>query len=153
MIERLTIRRREMIWGMSALGGGLFFAVTSHSVRAAETIKFRDLYRTEVEFSQLALELAGKPITVVGFMAPPLKAEANFFVLTKLPMSVCPFCETEAEWPDSLIVVYTARTLSVVPWNLPIEVTGTLSLGTETDEETGFVSRVRLLDAKYRKMT
>ena len=35
-------------------------------------------------------------------------------------------------------------------FNQPILVTGTLELGTEIDEETGFVSRVRLTEAAYR---
>ncbi len=146
------MRRREAIWGLSLVGGGLMGATTARSVQAAEEIQFRDLYEREVEFSRLALDLEGQPIKVIGFMAPPLKAEANFFVLTKIPMSVCPFCEDEAEWPDTLILAYTAKTLRIMPWNVPIEVKGRLSLGTERDEDTGFVSRVRLLDAKYEQV-
>jgi len=147
------MKRREAIWIGSGLVGGLVSTTLICSAQAnAVLIKFRDLYKTEVEFSKLALDLEGREIKVVGFMAPPLKAEADFFVLTKLPMCVCPFCETEAEWPDNLILTYTAKPLRVLPWNMPIEVMGILSLGTETDEETGFVSKVRLLDANYRKM-
>ena len=41
-----------------------------------------------------------------GFMAPPLKAEAKFFVLTEIPMSICPFCSSDADWPDNIVVVY-----------------------------------------------
>ena len=82
-------------------------------------------------------------------MAPPLKVEINFFVLTKQPLSVCPFCETEADWPDDILAVYTKRIVRVLPFNLKIEVRGVLELGTAKDAETGFVSRVRLTDAKY----
>jgi hypothetical protein len=39
-------------------------------------------------------------------MAPPLKAEAAFFVLTEIPMSLCPFCSSDADWPDNIVVVY-----------------------------------------------
>ena len=39
---------------------------------------------------ELATALEGKRIRVEGYMAPPLKAESTFFVLTKRPMAVCP---------------------------------------------------------------
>ena len=114
--------------------------------------KMRDLYEKDLSFSELAQEHEGKPIEIRGFMAPPLKAEAKFFVLTKKPLAVCPFCETEAEWPDDIVVVYTEDVIDVVPFNYPISVEGKLSLGTYKDEEIGFVSRVRLVDASYSKL-
>ena len=80
-------------------------------------------------------------------MAPPLKADAPFFVLTKRPMTVCPFCSDEAEWPRDILAVHTKRTVRTVAFNIPIVASGTLELGTETDPDTGFVSRVRLVDA------
>lgn len=116
-----------------------------------ELVRLRDLYDRDMSFSELAQSLEGKRVAVSGFMAPPLKAESSFFVLTKIPMSVCPFCETEAEWPDDILAVYTKRTLRVVPFNVPIITEGTLELGTFVDEETGFLSRVRLADAIYRR--
>ena len=36
-------------------------------------------------------------------MAPPLKAEAAFLILTKEPVSLCPFCNSDQDWPDSII--------------------------------------------------
>ena len=126
------------------------FTVMASPLRALEeVIKLRDLYKKNLTFSDLALKLEGHRIKVSGFMAPPLKAETNFFVLTKMPMSVCPFCETEADWPDDILVVHTKRIVRVLPFNLKIEVQGVLELGTEKDAETGFVSRVRLIDATY----
>lgn len=116
-----------------------------------ELIRLRDLYNKDMSFSDLAQSMEGRRVAVSGFMAPPLKAESSFFVLTKIPMSVCPFCETEAEWPDDILAVYTKRTLRVVPFNVPIVTEGTLELGTFVDEETGFLSRVRLADAIYRR--
>ncbi|TDL83786.1 hypothetical protein [Meridianimarinicoccus aquatilis] len=112
-------------------------------------IKLRDLYNKDQTFSDLALSLEGQRITVDGFMAPPLKAEANFFVLTKRPMATCPFCESSADWPDDILAVYTKRTVKVIPFNVKIVTQGVLELGDMTDPETGFVSRVRLVDAKY----
>lgn len=116
-----------------------------------ETVRMRDLYNKDLSFSDYAKSMEGQRISVQGFMAPPLKAESNFFVLTKMPMAVCPFCETEAEWPDDILAVYTKRTLKVVPFNVKIVTQGELSLGTYTDPDLGFVSRVRLLDATVGK--
>ena len=126
------------------------FTVMASPLRALEeVIKLRDLYKKNLTFSDLALNLEGHRITVNGFMAPQLKVDTNFFVLTKMPMSVCPFCETEADWPDDILAVHTKRIVKVLPFNLKIEVQGVLELGTEKDAETGFVSRVRLTDATY----
>ena len=126
------------------------FTVMASPLRALEeVIKLRDLYKKNLTFSDLALNLEGHRITVNGFMAPPLKVDTNFFVLTKMPMSVCPFCETEADWPDDILAVHTKRIVKELHFNLKIEVKGVLELGTEKDAETGFVSRVRLIDATY----
>ncbi len=126
-------------------------AITLPLPALADTILLRDLYNRDLSFSDFALANEGARVTVEGYMAPPLKAEASFFVLTKLPMSVCPFCETEAEWPSDIVLVLTRNTLNPIPFNIPIEVEGELSLGTEVDEETGFVSRVRLVNATFRR--
>ncbi|WP_138465641.1 hypothetical protein [Poseidonocella sp. HB161398] len=117
---------------------------------AAETqLKLRELYNKDRSFSDLAQELQGQRITVPGFMAPPLKAESRFFVLTKMPMSYCPFCESEAEWPDDILAIYTKRIVDVVPFNVNITTRGVLELGSFKDPETGFVSMIRLTDASY----
>mgnify|MGYP000421536009 FL=1 len=63
-------------------------------------VRMRDLYNKNLSFSDYAKSMEGSRVSVQGYMAPPLKADSSFFVLTKRPMAVCPFCETEAEWPD-----------------------------------------------------
>jgi hypothetical protein len=93
--------------------------------------------------------LSGQEVVIQGFMAPPLKADAAFFVLTKLPMAVCPFCDSELNWPTDIVLVRLHSRQDWVDFNLPILVTGRLELGTEIDQETGFVSRVRLVEAEY----
>jgi len=119
---------------------------------AATTIDFGDLYERETVFSSLAESLNGSAVEMVGFMAPPLKAEATFFVLTRMPMGVCPFCESAADWPSDIVVVYTEEPISVVPFNFPIRVSGRLELGVYKDEEMGFVSRVRIVDADFQRV-
>ena len=112
-------------------------------------VKIRDLYNKDRTMSDLALSLVDARTTFEGFMAPPLKAESRFFVMTKMPMSVCPFCETSAQWPDNILAVYTKRIVDVVPFNVGIETRGVLEIGEYRDPETGFVSMVRLADATY----
>lgn len=116
-----------------------------------EVMRMRDLYNKDLSFSDFALKSESQRVAVKGFMAPPLKAESNFFVLTKRPMAVCPFCETEAEWPDDIVMVYTKRTVEVMPFNRKIITRGELALGSYKDPETGFVSRVRLMDGVYER--
>ena len=113
-----------------------------------DLIRLRDLYYRKA-ISELAKANVGKRINVDGYMAPPLKAESNFFVLTRTPMSVCPFCETEAEWPNDILAVYTKRVVDVIPYNVKIVTSGILELGAYKDPDTGFVSLVRLMDASY----
>ncbi len=114
-----------------------------------DVIKLRDLYARDGSASDLALSREGQRITVDGFMAPPLQAESQFFVLTRIPMAVCPFCETEADWPADILAVYTKRIVDVVPFNRRIQSRGVLELGPYRDPDTGFLSMVRLNDAVY----
>ncbi|MEC9199363.1 MAG: hypothetical protein VX974_17305 [Pseudomonadota bacterium] len=115
---------------------------------ALEPIKLRTLYDRKA-IADLAHQLEGQRIAVDGYMAPPLKAESMFFVLTRRPMAVCPFCETEAEWPNDIVAVYTKRVVDAVPYNVKIVATGVLELGPKKDPETGFVSMVRLSDSTF----
>ena len=114
-------------------------------------IRLRDLYNKDKSFSDLALANEGQRITVDGFMAPPLKAESTFFVLTKMPMAVCPFCEPGQTWPDDILPVYTRRVLDPLPFNIPMNASGILELGDYVDPETGFFSKLRLTEAIYER--
>lgn len=125
------------------------------SIRAfaeAPTIKFRDLYVRGTDLTEKAKKLEGAEVNMIGYMAPPLKPEIDFFVLTKLPMSTCPFCESEAQWPDDLVLALTREPISVVRYTDLIRVTGRFETGFKKDEETGFVSFVRLVDVDYAKL-
>lgn len=139
------LHRRHML----ALTGAAVLAAPGLVHARKGPIKIRDLYNKDGSMSDLALSLEGKRATFEGFMAPPLKADAQFFVLTKRPMAVCPFCETSAEWPDDILAIYTKRTVDRVPFNVGIDARGVLEIGEYKDPETGFVSMVRLTDATY----
>ena len=112
---------------------------------AANHVTFADLWSESAEFSERAKELAGKTVEMRGYMAPPLKPEVEFYVLTSTPMATCPFCDSEATWPKDIVLVMLARPRSTQSYSRPISVSGILDIGTQTDEKTGFVSRVRLL--------
>ena len=146
------MRRRSLLVAGLALTMAPILAEAPDVLAEAAAFKMRELYEKDLSFSKLALDHEDRDIQVKGFMAPPLKAESKFFVLTKKPMSVCPFCETDADWPSDIVVVYTQDVVDVVPFNVPIAVRGKLNLGTYKDEETQFVSRVRLVDAEYERI-
>jgi len=121
--------------------------------RAAETLAFGEMYTQGVlglKFTPKLVGLAGKTVAVVGSMAPPLRADGNFFVLTKNPVSLCPFCQSDADWPADILVIYLKESVTFAQRNRPLVVTGRLELGSKTDPVTGFVSLVRLVDAEFR---
>lgn len=142
---KMLISRRSTIsacvaWGFVRLGSRAW---------AADELKFTELYTTGVDLTPKAKSLAGKEVTMSGFMAPPLKAEAEFFVLTRVPMAVCPFCDSQMDWPDDIVLVMLDDTVSFTPFNRRITVTGRLEVGFVKDSGTGFVSFVRLSSAHY----
>lgn len=134
------------------LAGGAALAFLPTGAGAAERVKIRDLWAGGGQFAPLAEQLAGKAVEMQGYMAPPLKPEIDFFVLTRIPMAFCPYCDTEASWPDDMILVYVGQDMSPVPFNDLIKVSGVLEIGTKTDEKTGFVSRARLLGASFARV-
>ncbi|WP_208993461.1 hypothetical protein [Labrenzia sp. CP4] len=147
---RDVMNRRQLIVGLGlAPFAGNLLPDTACAADAA--LKLRTLYNKDRSFSDLAHSLEGSRVSVGGYMAPPLKADSQFFVLTKIPMAVCPFCETEAEWPRDILAIYTKRIVDVVAFNSKIVTRGVLELGTFKDPETGFVSRARLVDAVYER--
>lgn len=120
----------------------------------AESLTFAEFYTSTVrglKFTPKLTSLVSKQVTVVGSMAPPLKAKGNFFVLTKDPVSLCPFCQSDADWPADILVVYLKQDVLFVQKNRPLAVTGRLEIGSYTDPATGFVSQVRLMDAQFEE--
>lgn len=115
-------------------------------------LKFRDLYQRGRTLTPQAEALSGQQVSMVGYMAPPLKPEISFFVLTKLPMSVCPFCESEAQWPDDIVLALTDHPVRPVRYTDLIRATGQFETGFQTDPDTGFVSFVRLRMTEYEKL-
>ena len=88
--------------------------------------------------------LSGQTVRMSGYMAPPLKPKLDFFVLTKQPMSTCPFCTTAADWPADIVLVIMPKGRELDPTTRGLQITGRLDIGVKKDEDTGFVSLVRL---------
>ncbi len=141
--------------GFLAFGGaGLVALAASPPARAAlPQLGFNELYAkisvTGLTLSDKLKALTGQRIAMRGFMAPPLKAEAKFFVLSSTPLSICPFCSSDADWPEDIVVVYLNEKQTFVQYNAPIDVEGALEVGSWTDPETGFVSLIRLTSARF----
>jgi hypothetical protein len=126
------------------VGLALVTPFAAREARAADRVTFADLWSEDAEFSNRAKELAGKTVEMRGYMAPPLKPEVEFYVLTSTPMATCPFCDSAASWPQDIVLVMLARPLRPQSYSRALTVSGILDIGTQTDEKTGFVSRVRL---------
>ena len=145
--------RRRLIGSGLAARAALALA-PRQALAAIERIAFDDLYGKisvlGLSFSDKAKALTGQNVEMQGFMAPPLKAEAKFFVLTEIPMSLCPFCSSDADWPANIVVVYLRQAQTFEQANKVIEVSGRFEIGSWTDPETGFVSLVRIVDASFR---
>jgi hypothetical protein len=126
------------------VGLPLIVPLAARQAHAADRVAFADLWSEGADFSARAKELAGKTVEMRGYMAPPLKPEVDFYVLTSTPMATCPFCDNEAIWPQDIVLVMLARPLRPQSYSRVLTVSGLLDIGTQTDEKTGFVSRVRL---------
>lgn len=144
----LTRRQSLQLAGLTA-----FTLWAGPSLAAPSPLTFDQMYGKigvlGLEFSDRLKQLSGKEIRMKGFMAPPLKAEAAFFVLTEIPMALCPFCSSDSDWPDNIVVVYLSEKQTFVQPSTTIDVTGILEHGSWTDPETGFVSLVRIRNAQY----
>ena len=144
--DRSLLSRRSML-GLACLAP--FAALPA---RAAELVTFTALTVADDQYTEKARKLAGTMVEMHGYMAPPLKPEIDFFVLTSLPTAICPFCDAAASWPDDIVLVNLSRPVRALAYDRLLDVSGTLEIGTYTDEATGFVSLVRLRDAKYTKV-
>ncbi len=141
---------------MAGIVGALLAVAGQGQADEPSRLAFTELYKSigvlGLQFSDKVNSLKGKPVAMRGFMAPPLKPEADFFVMTREPVSLCPFCQTDADWPSDIIVVHLRNGSTLTRNTDPIEVTGSLEVGSATDPKTGFVSLLRIVDARLRRL-
>ena len=144
--------RRDLLTAPLLTAPFLLSLLGRPALAAPEVLKFRDLYLRGRALTPRAQGLQGQEVEMVGYMAPPLKPEINFFVLTRLPMSICPFCESAAEWPTDIVLALTDDPVRPVRYTDLIRVSGRFETGFETDPETGVVSFLRLRAARYARL-
>lgn len=140
----MSFRLREAVLAAAAAAAVLTGTVTAEAADISFDELYSDWTAEGLVLSDKTLSLEGQTVTMTGYMAPPLTPTIHFFVLTEVPMSVCPFCSSDADWPDNIIVVKLSESVTALPYDSPISVTGTLEIGGEVDEETGFVSQLRI---------
>lgn len=99
--------------------------------------------RAGLKLSDKLASLDGQAVMIEGYMAPPLKAALDYFVLTRLRLEFCPFCSSAADWPDDIALVYMQSGEATVTTH-PLRLVGRLELGPSVDPETGMVSLVRI---------
>jgi hypothetical protein len=115
--------------------------------------EFYDGYnvRTGLILSDKLVSLDGQEVIIEGYMAPPLKAELDWFVLTRIQLAYCPFCSTAADWPDDIALVYLQDS-AIRPTEKPLRLHGRLEVGPSVDPETGMVSLVRIYADKLETL-
>lgn len=111
-------------------------------------VRFDEFYsgydmRRGVTLSDKLLSLDGVEVVMEGYMAPPLKPNLDWFVLTRIRLEFCPFCSSDADWPLDIAVIYLTDD-SVLATNAPVQVTGRMEIGSSVDPESGMVSLVRI---------
>ena len=99
--------------------------------------------RKGLQLSDKLVSLDGKNVLIEGYMAPPLKPELDYFVLTRIRLQVCPFCSTAAEWPDDIALVYV-QDGPITTTERPLRLMGRMEVGASVAQESGMVSLVRV---------
>ncbi len=139
-----------------AQAAALVLVLTAAALARPAPLGFGELYVVngvlDVRFTDKVRQLDGTPVQVTGFMAPPLKVASDFFVLSKEPMAICPFCSSAASWPLDIVVVHLKDEAEAIDPATPILVEGRLDVGHWVDPKTGFVSQLRLRDATFRPL-
>jgi hypothetical protein len=120
-------------------------------------LAFKDIYATVgvigLRVGERAKELAGLPVRIRGYMAPPDLDQADFFVLTRAPVITCPFCDPGTNWPDDMVLALLEREGRFLDPAQPIEVVGELEIGAKLDLRTGAMRLVRLRDARWQPLS
>lgn len=144
--RRHALRLSTSVFALAAFGLG-------EAKAAPARVALEEIHREPdlpgVEYSTKARKLSGQRIRVEGFLAPHAgNRAAPFLVLSGQPMVGCPHCLGSADLPGDSLVAYFGGGVGMAETGIPVAIEGVLDLGSRTDAQTGFVSTVRLFDAK-----
>jgi hypothetical protein len=148
--------RRRVFHGLAvlSLAAAGVACIRSAAADDAARLSFAEMYASRgvlgLELAPKTKALAGREVQILGYLAPPLKPDVPFFVLTRAPVALCPFCNSDADWPADIVVVYPRTGMRWTQDGMPVAVSGTLELGSKVDPQTGFVSQVRVVNADVR---
>lgn len=118
-----------------------------------DTLDLTRLYRRSefvgLDFTDEVLRHAGRRVAVQGYIAPHLRTGARFLVLANELLPACPHCLGNVSLPPGAIVLYP-RDVTGADFEPPQQLLaeGVLELGAKSDPGTGYVSTIRLLDAR-----
>jgi hypothetical protein len=112
-------------------------------------LRFNEFYSPNssainLQFSDKLKGANNRQIKINGYMAPPLKPNLDFFVLTRIRLAACPFCSTAADWPEDILLVTMPDGKTVKQIEEPITLVGKLEIGEAVDSKTGFFSLLRV---------
>lgn len=156
------ISRRKLLLSTAATAAApsALFAGTRSDVLSP-----KDLTDSAFSFTDLAHELNGEKVTISGFMTPPVPGVDDLSLLLDEPKTICPVCSERAgEQAMSLcgpcssgdgpsvteaIAIHAHDPIRKVPYNVQVDVTGTLDVGSLFEDRTGLLTTSRLLDAEF----
>jgi hypothetical protein len=130
------------------------FTLLPTSTHNYPLLGFKEIYATVgaigLRLAERARGLAGEPVRIRGYMAPPDLERSGFFVLTRAPVITCPFCDPGTSWPDDVVLALLEQESAFIDPAQPIEVVGELELGGKLDPSTGAIRLVRLRHARWQ---
>jgi len=114
-----------------------------------ERLQFRDLFDRDFTPSVRAQALAGREVTLIGFVAPSPIDDAPFLVMVGAPAQFCPYCAVPED-QDKLpyLLVYPVEGLERYGARLRIRVQGALEIGLAHDEALGLPNMMRIRGAR-----
>ena len=98
-----------------------------------------------LEYTTKLKNLQGKPVELVGYMAPTIPFDGSYFMVIKQPFDECPFCSASFDWA-ACTTVFMKKGHRVQYMGGPVRVVGILDIG-EKKDATGLESWVRIKDA------
>ena len=112
---------------------------------SGETTSFSFSDSIDIETIQ---KLAGKQVTITGYMATLSPISGKYMYLMNMPYQSCPFCVPNTSELANTMAVYAKDGKSFAYTDQAIKVTGTLEVGSFTDEY-GYEYNYRIKDAEY----
>ncbi len=68
-------------------------------------------------FSDKVKSLNGREVDHAAVSWRRAEGRGQFLRADEIPMSICPFCSSDSDWPDNIVVVYLDRAQTFVQAN------------------------------------